>query len=69
MPIDDDVQVFHAGTRLTEEGEVVTSGGRVLTVVARAPTLAEARARVYDNVRRIDFAGGIYRRDIAAREL
>ena len=67
--IDDDVQVFHAGTRLTEEGEVVTSGGRVLTVVARAPTLAEARARVYDNVRRIDFAGGIYRRDIAAREL
>lgn len=67
--VDDDVQVFHAGTRLTEEGEVVTSGGRVLTVVARAPTLAEARARVYDNVRRIDFEGCIYRRDIAAREL
>ena len=67
--VDDDVQVFHAGTRLTEEKEVVTSGGRVLTVVARAPTLAEARARVYDNVRRIDFEGCTYRRDIAAREL
>ena len=47
----------------------MTNGGRILTVVARAPSLAEACARVYDNVRRIDFEGCSYRRDIAAREL
>ncbi len=67
--VDADVLVFHAGTALAEDGAVVTSGGRVLTVVAQAPTLAEARARVYENVARITFAGAFYRRDIAAREL
>ena len=67
--VDNEVQLFHSGTRLNDQGEVVTNGGRILTVVARAPSLAEACARVYDNVRRIDFEGCSYRRDIAAREL
>ena len=62
--LDADVQVFHAGTRL-DGGRVVTAGGRVLTVVASGATLAEARARVYDNVRRIRFEGAQYRTDIA----
>lgn len=64
----DDVLVFHAGTRLAD-GATVTSGGRVLTVVAQGATLAEARERVYDAVPRIRFAGAHYRTDIAAREL
>ena len=58
------MQVFHAGTRL-EDDRVVTAGGRVLTVVASGAALAGARARVYDNVRRIRFEGAHYRTDIA----
>ena len=66
--LDEDVRVFHAGTR-PADGRVVTAGGRVLTVVASGATLAEARARVYDNVPRIRFAGVHYRTDIALREV
>ena len=43
--VDGDVEVFFAGAQRTPEGALVTSGGRVLCVVAKAPSLAEARAR------------------------
>jgi phosphoribosylamine--glycine ligase len=62
--LDKDVTVFHAGTKL-EEGKVVTGGGRVLAVVGRAKTIAEAREKVYNNISRINFEGGHYRKDIA----
>jgi phosphoribosylamine--glycine ligase len=64
--IEDDVLVFHAGTALQEHGTVVTTGGRVLTVVARGSSLTEARNNVYRNVQRIHFTRAQYRRDIAA---
>ena len=67
--VDADALVFHAGTARNDTGQVVTSGGRVLTVCAVAPTLAAARDRAYANAERIHFAGMQYRRDIAAREL
>ena len=60
------VMVFHAGTSLNDDGQVVTAGGRVLTVVGTAPTLQEARAIAYRNVQRIHFSRAYYRRDIAA---
>jgi len=64
--LDKDITVFHAGTKLDPEtGQVVTSGGRVLTVVATGKTIAEAREKVYDNVLRIHFEGCHYRKDIA----
>jgi phosphoribosylamine--glycine ligase len=63
--LDEDVLVFHAGTKLIDNGQVVTSGGRVLTVVASGKTLAEARERVYNNIPRIHFEGCQYRKDIA----
>ena len=63
---DPDVQVFHAGTRRAEQGALVTSGGRVLTVAARGSTLEEARSKAYRNVERIRFRGAHYRRDIGA---
>jgi len=63
--LDRDVLVFHAGTKLADGGRVVTSGGRVLTVVASGKTLTGAREKVYDNVSRIHFEGAHYRRDIA----
>ena len=65
----EDVIVFHAGTKATEDGEVVTAGGRVLSVVGLGGDLHEARDRAYDAVTRITFDGAHHRTDIAAREL
>jgi len=62
--LDDDIMVFHAGTRLAD-GRAVTSGGRVLAVTATGDTLATARRQVYANLPRIDFEGCHYRQDIA----
>jgi phosphoribosylamine--glycine ligase len=64
--LDEDVLVFHAGTKLDDNGKVVTSGGRVLTVVAGGKTLTDAREKVYANIPRIHFEGAHYRKDIAA---
>ena len=64
--VDPDVRVFHAGTRRSENGTLVTAGGRVLTVVASGRTLSEARQKAYRNLERIRFRGMHYRRDIAA---
>lgn len=63
--VDKDIMVFHAGTRLNPEGQVLTSGGRVLTVVALGKDLKEAREKVYNNITRISFEGCYYRKDIA----
>jgi phosphoribosylamine--glycine ligase len=63
--VDSDIMVFHAGTRLNPEGQVLTSGGRVLTVVATGKDLKEARDKVYNNIKRITFEGCRYRTDIA----
>ena len=64
--LDRDILVFHAGTKIgSEPGQVLTSGGRVLTVVAIGRTIAKAREKVYANIPRIRFEGCHYRRDIA----
>ncbi len=64
--LDKDIVVFHAGTKIgSEPGQVLTNGGRVLTVVTTGKTIAEARERVYNNISRIHFDGCHYRRDIA----
>lgn len=61
------VVVFHAGTRLDEDGTLRTSGGRVLCVTALADNVRQAQQRVYDVVREIHFDGMQYRRDIGHR--
>jgi len=64
--LDKDILVFHAGTKIgNEPGQVLTNGGRVLTVVASGKTIAEAREKVYANISRIHFEGCHYRKDIA----
>ncbi len=63
--LDKDIMVFHAGTELDAEGRVVTSGGRVLTMVATGETIAKAREKVYNNISRLHFEGYHYRHDIA----
>ncbi|MCA1588079.1 MAG: phosphoribosylamine--glycine ligase [Chloroflexi bacterium] len=66
---DGDVLVFHAGTRRTGAGGHESAGGRVLTVVGRGPSIADARAAAYRGVAGIALQGGRYRTDIAEREL
>ncbi len=63
--VDKEIMVFHAGTKAGPEGQVLTSGGRVMTVAATGRNLAEAREKVYRNIPRIQFEGCQYRRDIA----
>ena len=63
------VAVFHAGTRRDEAGVLRATGGRVLNVCARAPTLREARDRAYAAVDAIHFPDGFCRRDIGWRAL
>lgn len=69
--VDSDVVVFHAGTASEHicdasscRSAVVTSGGRVLGVTATGDTHEEARAKAFDNVKRISFEGMQYRNDI-----
>ena len=65
--VDGDILVFHAGTRRIES-QVVTTGGRVLTVVGSGSTVTEAHERVYENVERVTFQGSHFRRDIGLIE-
>ncbi|HEX6558205.1 MAG TPA: phosphoribosylamine--glycine ligase [Longimicrobiales bacterium] len=64
-----DVLVFHAGTKLLENGDVVTSGGRVLAVTGLGKDLIEAAASSRAVAEAIQFEGKYYRRDIGWREL
>jgi phosphoribosylamine--glycine ligase len=66
--LDDDILVFHAGTRLEADGHLVTNGGRVVTLVARGASVGAARERVYANIARVTFEGAHWRGDIGARE-
>lgn len=64
-----DVKVFHAGTRTEQGGMIATDGGRVLGVTALGETLADAKARAYEAVGKINFAAAFWRRDIADRAI
>lgn len=61
--LDDDVIVFHAGTKIVDN-KLLTNGGRVLNICAKGNNLQEARAKVYKAAEVIDFEGKYYRKDI-----
>jgi phosphoribosylamine--glycine ligase len=63
-PFPPDVQVFQAGTRRGPDGRILTSGGRVLTVCALGANRADAAARAYQALTRVQFRGAQFRRDI-----
>jgi len=67
--VDKDVLVFHAGTKLGNDGIIYTDGGRVLTVAGMGKDIAEGREKVYRNIGSIQFEGCYYRKDIALREV
>lgn len=62
------VEVFHSGTAQAD-GQIVTSGGRVLGVTASGDTLEQALNRAYESMARIQFDGIYFRRDIGHRAL
>ena len=61
--------VFHAGTRRTEAGQLVTDGGRILAVTGLGDNLPEAIERAYAGMEQIHFPGMHFRRDIGAKAL
>ena len=65
---DADVEIFHAGTK--RDGKtMLANGGRVLNVTARGKTVAEAQARAYAAIAKIDWPGGFCRKDIGWRAI
>ena len=60
----EDLQLFHAGTQRQVDGRCVTSGGRVLAVVAQADSFDNAFERAYTGLAQVQFEGMTYRRDI-----
>jgi len=64
----DDLVVFHAGTA-EQGGHIVNSGGRVLGVTGRGPTVAAAIAKAYQGVKAIRWEGAHYRTDIGRKAL
>jgi len=65
----DDLMVFHAGTMQDALGRLVANGGRVLNVTARGGSVAEAKARAYAAIEKIDWKGGFCRSDIGWRAI
>jgi phosphoribosylamine--glycine ligase len=66
-PTDDQI-VFHAGTKL-QDGNLITSGGRVLCVVGLADTVKAAQQKAYSAIKQIHFDGMQYRNDIGFRAI
>jgi phosphoribosylamine--glycine ligase len=65
----DAVTVYQAGTATDDDGQLMSAGGRVLAVTARAATLAEARDTAYASLAEIELPGGHHRTDIAAKAI
>lgn len=61
--------VYHAGTKLSDDGKFLTNGGRVIGVTAKGETLQKALDNAYDGVSRISFENAHYRKDIGQRAL
>lgn len=70
ISIPDDVDtVYVAGAKLSDDGKLLTNGGRVLGVTERASTLEEAIEKAYQSVEKIHFDNAFYRKDIGKRAL
>ena len=67
MPSDKNIYV--AGAKLTDDGKLLTNGGRVLGVTETGDTLKEAIDKAYETVGTVSFANAYYRKDIGKRAL
>ena len=64
----DDVEIFHAGTK-TKNNKIITSGGRVLNINGYGKNLVDAKEKAYSLVKKINWPGCYYRKDIGWRAL
>ncbi len=62
--VDPECMVFHSGTGLGDEGQLISTGGRVLCIVSTGKTLREARDKAYTEMEKVHFEGIYYRSDI-----
>jgi phosphoribosylamine--glycine ligase len=58
--------IIHAGTAIDPQGNLISAGGRILTVVGLGEDIEAARARAYESIAAIQLEGSFYRHDIAA---
>ena len=65
----EDTKIFHAGTATTEDGHVITAGGRVLCVTALGDTVLEAQINALEVCGQVTFTGMQYRSDIGYRAI
>jgi phosphoribosylamine--glycine ligase len=68
-PLPEGVSIVHAGTKLDKEGNLLSSGGRVLGVVSLAPTLEAAAETAYSVCEQVEWEHKYFRRDIGHRQL
>ncbi len=61
---DSSVQIFHAGTTINESNNIITSGGRVLSIVAQGKSFADAFNLAYKSMNKVNFQGMQFRKDI-----
>ncbi|HBG8604488.1 TPA: phosphoribosylamine--glycine ligase [Clostridioides difficile] len=61
--LDDDIVVFHSGTKMFD-GNLVTNGGRVIGITAKSTRVKDVAEKVYENIKKINFEGMHYRTDI-----
>ena len=71
LPADDgaDRKIFHAGTKLDAQGQVVTNGGRVLCVTALGENVSAAQQQAYQLIEQVSWAGMFCRKDIGYRAI
>ena len=65
----EDTQIFHAGTLLNKQGDLIANGGRVLGITSLGEDLTMAQKRAYAAVDLIDWTDGFCRRDIGWRAI
>ena len=63
------MKIFHAGTALSSDGELLANGGRVLGVTALGNDISSAQANAYQAIDKINWPEGFYRRDIGWRAI
>lgn len=69
LPQNEEAQIFVAGAKKDENGDLITSGGRVLGVTAVADSLYAAITKAYENVRKVHFENEYHRKDIGKKAL
>ena len=68
IPVDENNQIFHAGTYL-KNNKIYSIGGRVLNITSSSESLIKARNKCLENINKIDWSDGFYRRDIGWRAI